>query len=96
MKLTITNLRGENEYLSMSKPEYESSKCGQADYGTGVWLIGIFRGPKTGRMFISTDSIWDNGNGCCVGQRTREVDESEYLRACRVAGIDPSCMAHDV
>jgi hypothetical protein len=95
---TIINLSGEHERVTLPQPEYSASKSGQEDFGTGVWLTGIWRGPRTGRMFVRTYSIWasSRNDGSNVGSRTIEVDESGYLRACDVAGIEPRTEAVEV
>lgn len=96
--ITVINLSGEHERVTLPQPEYSASKSGQADFGTGVWLTGIWRGPRTRRMFVRTHSIWasSKNDGTNVGSRTIEVDESGYLRACEVAGIEPSISAVEV
>lgn len=90
MKTTVINLQGEREYVSLPTPEYEHLGRGCKDWGSGVSLLAIWRGPRTGRTFIGTYSIWDNGHGMHAGYRVTEVDKQTYLRACSVAGINPS------
>lgn len=95
---TIINLSGERERVVLPKPEYTADKSGLLDFGTGVWLTGIWRGARTGRMFIRTYSMWESPkkDGSCVGDRVIEVSKSEYLRACGVASIEPSVAATEV
>ena len=96
MKTIVTNLQGEREYLSLPIPEYEHLGKGCKDWESGVSLLAIWRGPRTGRTFIGTYSIWDNGRGAHVGYRVVEVDKQAYLRACDMAGIDPSIESETV
>ena len=97
MKTTIVNLNGENERISLPDPCYSAKASGQEDMGAGVWLTGLYRGPRTGRMIAETHSIWESGNsGRTVGTRFREVDTDEWLRLCGVAGIDPQVEAVEI
>ena len=83
---TITNLRGDHERISLPTPIWE----GSTETGTGCWTTGIFRGPRTKRMFLRTHSIWQRpGTQETYGTRTREIDESEFLAACERVGADP-------
>jgi hypothetical protein len=87
---TITNLCGEAERVSLPQPHYEAAAQGEQDY-TGVWITGIFSGPRTGRRFVRTYSIWQrsHNDGRCVGTTIREIDEAEYLNLCERVDTDP-------
>jgi hypothetical protein len=75
MKKTITNLNGETERVSLPRPIWEGAR----NHGTGISLCAVFVGPRTGRVIVETNSIWeDRGNpGCCVGYRYHEADDEE-------------------
>jgi hypothetical protein len=85
---TITTLSGDKERVSLPKPHYTAAARGQQDF-TGVWITGLYSGPRTGRRFAETYSIWENQRGGCAGTSVRELDDSEYLDYCRRAGTEP-------
>ncbi len=84
---TITTYYGETQRVSLPEPHFE--KDGGPEDFTGVWIEALYTGPKTGRHFVKTNSIWDDGNGCNVGTRYRELDEQEYLEHCLMVGCEP-------
>lgn len=88
-RVTITNLNGEHERVTLPAPHYESRACGQSNGGTGVWITALYAGPRTGRKFVRSHSMWDRGDGCTVGTTYREIDESQYLAYCERVGCDP-------
>jgi hypothetical protein len=91
MKTIITNLNNEKEYVSLPNPHYEHAASGRT-IAAGVWITGLFSGPRSGRKFVRTYSIWDNGRGLHIGTRIKEVDDTEYLDACEICGIYPAHM----
>lgn len=96
IKTTITNLRGDNERISLPLPIYEAEPRGREHLGAGVWITGIYKGPRTGRMFLRTYSIWDRGDGAHVGTRVRELDQSDFLDYCQRVDINPPVEAVEV
>lgn len=92
MKKTVLNLRGELEYISLPKPHWQccesGRRCGREDF-TGVWITGLFVGPRTGRRIARIYSIWDAGNGQIAGETFSEIDQDTYLRYCRLVGVTP-------
>lgn len=88
-RVTITNLHGEAERVTLPHPHYHRVSSGRREDETGVWIEAIYSGPRTGRKFVRTYSIWDAGNGRTVGTTYREMDESEYLRLCERVGTEP-------
>jgi hypothetical protein len=93
MKRTVTNLQGEREYINLPKPLW----VGRNDWGTGVTLVAVFRGPRTHRLFIHTYSIWEDRQ--TLGRRGDEWDEvgeSTWLSACECAGIEPTITASEI
>ena len=84
MNTTITNLNGDNERVTLPEAHWK----GKENDGTGVWITGLYYGPRSGRIFIKTHSIWDDGRhmGINVGTRVREVERCEFLRACERTG----------
>lgn len=88
MTKTIQNLFGEYERGTLPNPHYSAEATGPEDY-TGTWITGLYSGPRTGRKFVRTYSIWDNGRGSCIGTNYSELDESEYLDKCDRVGCEP-------
>ena len=88
--VTAINLQGDHERVTLPQPHYWKQARGQEDYG-GVWITGIYSGPRSGRRFVETESIWDDGRhiGICVGTTFKEVSESEYLTACERVRCEP-------
>ena len=84
MNTTITNLNGDAERVTLPVAHWS----GRERAGTGVWITGLYHGPRSGRVFIRTHSIWDDGRhmGINVGERVCEVECSEFLLACERTG----------
>ena len=89
---TISNLYGDTERVSLPQAHYAAAARGQQDF-TGVWITGLYSGPRTGRRFAETYSIWQNSRGGTTGTSIRELDESEYLDYCRRVGTEPAHVA---
>lgn len=86
---TITNLDGDYERVSLPAPHYTGPANG-AEHFAGVWITGLYSGPRTGRKFVRTYSIWQSRNGYGVkGETLRELDETEYLEYCERVGCEP-------
>jgi hypothetical protein len=66
------------ERVTLPEPFYEAEARGQEDY-TGKWVTGLYYGPRSGRCFVETYSIWDDGKGRCTGEVIREVSLTELL-----------------
>jgi len=83
MKVTIQNLRGENERITLPPALYERDMCGRSESTTGVWYTGLYCGPRTGRMILRAYSIWENPRTHGVtGEYYEEVDLSTFLALC--------------
>lgn len=94
MTKTIENLNGDRERVTLPNPIPDSS-C--KNFGTGVSLEAIYRGPRTGRFILHTYSIWENRQTHGVmGDQFYEVDLSAFLHACECAGVDPGVTAADL
>lgn len=85
---TITNLFGDNERVSLPAPHYRGKASGQQDF-TGIWITGLYSGPRTGRRFVETYSIWQSSRGGTTGTSIRELSESDYLDYCQRVGCEP-------
>jgi hypothetical protein len=83
--VTLTNLRGISERVTLPAPHWE----GKRSRGAGVWTRALYVGPRTGRMFLRADSIWDRGDGITEGTVYRELDPAGYLEIARTLGIEP-------
>ena len=90
MKVIATNLSGLYEYVLLPKALYSCRASGQDDF-TGIWITGLYRGSRTGRMFVETHSIWAKcGSNGIVGTTFKEVDESTFLFYCSKVNLDVS------
>lgn len=87
-RVTIINLNGESERVTLPAPFWEGSVTGPA-HSTGVWITALYLGPRTGRMFRRSHSIWDRGDGATVGTTYRELTEPELLTCCERVGTSP-------
>ena len=79
--VTIQDEQGTNHRVTLP-PEIYS---GMDELSMGIWLKKLYYGPKSGRMFAEKHTQW-------IGCRTPywvELDESEFLGLCAVAGIEP-------
>lgn len=86
MVVTISNLSGEKERVSLPKPFFETKAQGQSDF-TGVWITGLYYGKKTGRMFAETQSNWLDNKGYCIGTTYSELDRSDFLHYCQKVNV---------
>lgn len=93
---TIINLRDEYERAILPKPIFEKKARGPSDLGAGVWITGLYIAPRSGRMFVSTYSIWMKEDGSIVGTRVRELGRSDFLDYCQRVDIDPPVEAAEV
>lgn len=87
-RVTITNLDGESERVTLPQPFWAASVSGPA-HSTGVWITALYLGPRTGRMFRRSHSIWDRGDGATVGTTYRELSMPEFLACCERVGVEP-------
>lgn len=87
---TITNLNGDSERVSLPAPHFTASPRGRENLSTGIWLTGLYSGPRTGRKFARTYSIWQSKTGYgVIGETYCELTEAEYLHYCNVVGCEP-------
>ncbi len=93
--VTITNLSGENERVTLPMPMFEAEVHGHEDW-TGTWLTGLYIGPRSGRIIRRTYSIWQARDGGVTGEKYDEIDRSTYLAMCQVAGVEPLGPAPDL
>lgn len=87
-RVIITNLKDEREYVTLPRPHW----TGQRETSTGITTEALYVGPRTGRRFVRTHSIWQqrgwNARGV-VGTTYREIDLDTYLAFCEKVGCDP-------
>lgn len=85
--MIIVTLRGHRERVTLPTPLWE----GRIQTGTGITLEAIYRGARTGRMFVRSYSIWQrsDGTGRLEGTTYAEIDRDEYLNLCDLAGVEP-------
>ena len=87
--VTITNLSGDSERVTLPRPHYENPPGRRSEDTTGVWYTGLYVGPRTGRMFLRSYSIWDSGDGSVCGTTYEELDADRYLSLCRTLDEEP-------
>ena len=86
--VTITNLQGEAERVTLPRPQMECEVSGPEDW-TGIWLTGLYVGPRSGRIVRRVYSIWQASDGGVTGKVYDEIDHETYLRMCKIAGVEP-------
>ena len=87
-RVTITNLDGESERVTLPAPFWSHPVSGPA-HSTGVWITALYLGPRTGRMFRRSHSAWDRGDGAQIGTTYRELTLPEFLTCCDRVGVEP-------
>jgi hypothetical protein len=94
MKAKVWNAaKQEAKWMQLPVPLWEGSEV----LSTGLSLIGLYRGAKSGRTVVATFSYW-------VDQRTNQVEGVSYVECCPeswlmycdTAGIDPQVEAEEL
>lgn len=92
-RVTIENLSARMERVSLPAPHW----TGRVEQSPGIILQAIYRGPKTGRMFCRQFSQWQAGPGRgSIGTIYTELNLSDYLALCDIAGCEPVADATEV
>jgi len=86
MNATVILLDGERVRVTLPEPHWE----GRREISTGVIAKALYSGKRTGRHFMQTYSIWDNGRGGNTGEQFRELEESDYLKICEKVDAEPA------
>jgi hypothetical protein len=79
--VTATKNNSDEKIRVRLNPENKTSYSTNQEHG--VKTVGVWVGKKW--VVVLTDSVWDNGNGCCVGYRytaydlTDTADQQELL-----------------
>jgi hypothetical protein len=85
MNATVILLMGERVRVTLPEPHWE----GRCEISTGIIAKALYSGRRTGRHFVQTYSIWDNGRGGNTGEQFRELEESDYLKICEKVDAEP-------
>jgi hypothetical protein len=94
MKAKVWNAaKQEAKWMQLPEPLWQGSEV----LSTGLSLIGLYRGAKSGRTVVATYSYW-------VDQRTNQVEGVSYVECCPeswlmycdTAGIDPQVEAEEL
>jgi len=92
MKVKVSDLHGNCDYLSLPAPLWEGKK----EISVGVWLTGLYKGPKTGRMVARFDSRWVDHKGRITGEYFSRIFICDWVNYCDLAGIDPDIEAEEL
>lgn len=93
MKVKVNGMDdGECCYMSLPAPMWE----GRVEISVGVWLTGLYRGKKTGRMVARFDSQWADRQGRTTGEYFSRIFTSDWVNYCDLAGIDPQVEAEEL
>ncbi len=79
-------------YLSLPAPLWE----GKEELNTGIWLTGLYKGPKSGRMVARFYSQWVDHKGRITGEYFSRIYLSDWVTYCELAGIDPQVEAEEL
>ena len=85
MNATVILLNGERVRVTLPEPHWE----GRCEISTGIIAKALYSGRRTGRHFMQTYSIWDNGRGGNIGEQFRELEEADYLKICEKVDAEP-------
>jgi hypothetical protein len=81
------------KWMTLPKPLW----VGRQVISTGVSLVGLYRGEKTGRKVVETYSYWVNPrNNQVEGNFFMECEDSKWVIYCDYAGIDPQVEAEEL
>lgn len=86
MNATVLLLMGDRVRVTLPEPHWE----GRREISTGIIAKALYSGKRTGRHFIQTYSIWDNGRGGNTGEQFRELEEADYLKICEKVDAEPA------
>jgi len=86
MNATVILLDGERVRVTLPEPHWE----GRCEISTGVIARALYSGRRTGRHFLQSYSIWDNGRGGNTGEQFRELEEIDYLKICEKVDAQPA------
>jgi len=93
MKVKVTGIYdGDSCYLNLPAPLWE----GREQINTGVWLTGLYKGPKSGRMVARIDSQWAGLHGRTAGEHFERCYLANWIDYCELAGIDPQVEAEEL
>jgi len=85
MNTTIKTIDGESQRVTLPNAHW----TGKEQIATGVFAVSLYAGKKTGRKFIETLSLWDNGRNGTTGYKTTEITEAHYIFICDKVGTEP-------
>jgi hypothetical protein len=93
MKVKVNGMDyGDCCYLNLPAPLWE----GRETLSVGVWLTGLYRGKKSGRMVARFDSQWVDRQGRVTGEYFSRIFTSDWITYCGLAGIDPQVEAEEL
>ena len=89
MKTTIYDDNGNATRVTLPAPFYGTAGAGPSgsEDATGTWYVALYWGPRSGRCFVESYSIWDRGDGQTVGTVVSECSPSEMLHYCDRVGV---------
>lgn len=87
MKKRLLGLNDEYMVVNLPDPFYDTEKVGREDF-TGMWILQLFYSVKLDKCFCTTYSIWDDGKGRCVGEKTKEITPSALIHYSGIVGVD--------
>ena len=87
MNVKVTNFKGDSIWVSLPKAYWE----GKEELRTGIFLTGLYRSAKTGRMVRRIYSQWFG-----EGESYQLLSLSSWIDYCDLAGIDPQVPAEEL
>lgn len=89
MTVTVHTIFGEKIRVSLPAPHW----TGRVETGSGIRLLALYSGVRSGRRFALNHSAWMRKDGSQEGERYCEIDDNEYLDLCIRVRTEPVAVA---
>ena len=85
MAVTVHTIFGVKIRVNLPRAHW----TGIVETGTGIKLLALYSGARSGRRFALNHSAWMRKDGSQEGERYCEIDDSEYLDLCLRVRTEP-------
>jgi hypothetical protein len=81
VEILTDDIDGEFRRIRLPEPLWSTERTSPSyALGTGIYCVALYRAPRSGRYFITVQSQWMDKTGRAIGEQTREIDQTEFLR----------------